>query len=74
MIFDFDSESGRYGVSKLFQEYAFDLRNWTMDPRFFERYGELAHDIPMNLRKAGSASCCGCTPKVSDSNSQGIST
>lgn len=24
-----------------------------MDPRFFERYPELAHDIPMNKRKSG---------------------
>lgn len=46
-IFTFDPLQGRYEVSKLFQEYAFDLKNWTMRPGFFKRFPEMQHDIPM---------------------------
>jgi len=33
-------------LSLQFQEYAFDLKNWTMEEGFFEKYREMRYDIP----------------------------
>jgi len=35
------------GLSKLFREFIYDLRHWTMLPPFFERFPEMRADIDM---------------------------
>jgi len=42
----FDSASQTFMLSLQFQEYAFDLKNWTMEEGFFEKYREMRYDIP----------------------------
>ncbi len=42
----FDPIAQTYLLSPLFQEYAFDLKNWMMNERFFEKYKEMRYDIP----------------------------
>jgi hypothetical protein len=45
-IMIFDPASQTFMLSPLFQEYAFDLKNWTMKEGFFEKYREMRYDIP----------------------------
>ncbi|KUJ07681.1 uncharacterized protein LY89DRAFT_691433 [Mollisia scopiformis] len=45
-ILIFDEEIQDYKFSPLFEKYAFDLKNWTMDDDFFEKFGEMRYDIP----------------------------
>lgn len=47
----FDEGDKAWGISRLFEQYAFELRNWTMDEAFFEKYPEMKHDIPSSGRK-----------------------
>lgn len=35
------------GLSKLFREFVYELKNWTMRPGFFERFPEMKADIDM---------------------------
>lgn len=37
---------GTYGLSSLFKETVHNLRCWTMEPDFFDRFPELRQDIP----------------------------
>ncbi|KAH8588486.1 hypothetical protein B0O99DRAFT_746747 [Bisporella sp. PMI_857] len=46
LIYEYDPCSGFLGVSEVFKEYVFDLNNWTMEKGFFDRYQELASEIP----------------------------
>jgi hypothetical protein len=32
-------------VSKIFLEYAYNFKNWTMRPGFFKKFPEMQHDI-----------------------------
>jgi len=32
----------------LFEEFAFDLKNWTMDEEFFDKFVEMRHDMPVS--------------------------
>lgn len=41
-----DAETGRHKLSPLFEKYAFDLKNWTMNEGFFEKFIEMKYDIP----------------------------
>jgi hypothetical protein len=41
-------------ISPLFEHYAFELKNWTMDEGFFAKYGEMRHDIPSSGPKHGA--------------------
>jgi hypothetical protein len=45
-ILVFDQVTQSYVISPLFEQYAFELNNWTMDEGFFEKYGEMKYDIP----------------------------
>ena len=36
----------RYEVSKVFLEYAYDFKNWTMKAEFFKKFPEMQHDVP----------------------------
>ena len=49
-IFTFDAENKVYRLSALFEKYASELNNWTMDEAFFETYAEMRHDIPSSNR------------------------
>lgn len=51
----FDRLSQTYRISPLFEEYAFDMKNWTMDEAFFEKYMEMRHDIPSSNQTASTA-------------------
>ena len=44
-----------YRISPLFEEYAFDMKNWTMNEGFFEKYVEMRHDIPCTDPRTGTA-------------------
>jgi hypothetical protein len=44
-IYTFDPHTRCFQISQRFKEYAFDLKNWTMDRTFLARYPELKHDI-----------------------------
>ncbi|KAE8442652.1 hypothetical protein EG329_003009 [Mollisiaceae sp. DMI_Dod_QoI] len=48
-----DSETQRYKLSALFEEYACDLKNWTMNEGFFEKFVEMKYDIPATRRENG---------------------
>lgn len=49
----FDQVSQTYRISPLFEEYAFDMKNWTMNEGFFEKYVEMKHDIPCSAPGVG---------------------
>ncbi|KAL2430092.1 hypothetical protein ABEF95_004042 [Exophiala dermatitidis] len=44
-IFAYDPRQGRYEVSKIFLDYAYNFKNWTMKPGFFKKFPEMQHDI-----------------------------
>lgn len=44
-IFAYDPQHNRYEVSKIFLEYAYNFKNWTMRPGFFKKFPEMQHDI-----------------------------
>ncbi|KAI1610163.1 hypothetical protein EDD36DRAFT_316837 [Exophiala viscosa] len=44
-IFAYNPTTNRYEVSKLFLEYAYNFKNWTMKPGFFKKFPEMQHDI-----------------------------
>ncbi|KAK5046131.1 hypothetical protein LTR84_008588 [Exophiala bonariae] len=44
-IFAFNPQNNRYEVSRVFLEYAYDFKNWTMKPGFFKKFPEMQHDI-----------------------------
>ena len=44
-IFAFNPQNNRYEVSKVFLEYAYNFKNWTMKPGFFKKFPEMQHDI-----------------------------
>jgi hypothetical protein len=50
----FDQISQTYRISPLFEQYAFDMKNWTMDEAFFEKYMEMRHDIPCSNNGANT--------------------
>ena len=45
-IFSFNEAMNTYEVSKVFLEYAYDFKNWTMRSEFFKKFPEMQHDIP----------------------------
>lgn len=44
-IFAYNPVQNRYEVSKIFLEYAYNFKNWTMKPDFFKKFPEMQHDI-----------------------------
>ncbi|OAP65064.1 hypothetical protein AYL99_01036 [Fonsecaea erecta] len=44
-IFAYNPVQNRYEVSKIFLEYAYNFKNWTMRPGFFKKFPEMQHDI-----------------------------
>ncbi|KIW34561.1 uncharacterized protein PV07_01338 [Cladophialophora immunda] len=44
-IFAYNPVQNRYEVSKIFLEYAYNFKNWTMKPGFFKKFPEMQHDI-----------------------------
>lgn len=44
-IFAYDPVHNRYEVSKIFLDYAYNFKNWTMKPDFFKKFPEMQHDI-----------------------------
>ncbi|KIW81723.1 hypothetical protein Z517_04749 [Fonsecaea pedrosoi CBS 271.37] len=44
-IFAYNPMQNRYEVSKIFLEYAYNFKNWTMKPGFFKKFPEMQHDI-----------------------------
>ncbi|OAL29656.1 hypothetical protein AYO22_02070 [Fonsecaea multimorphosa] len=44
-IFAYNPVQNRYEVSKIFLEYAYNFKNWTMKPSFFKKFPEMQHDI-----------------------------
>lgn len=47
-IFCFDPTKNTYTFSRRFRQSACDLRNWTMDAKFFEAFREMVGDVPMS--------------------------
>ena len=47
-IFSFDAIRNRYTFSRRFKQSACDLKNWTMDQRFFETFQELVGNVNMS--------------------------
>jgi hypothetical protein len=45
-ILTFDPVSQTYKLSPLFEKYASDAKNWTMNEAFFVNYPEMSDDIP----------------------------
>ncbi|CZR69176.1 uncharacterized protein PAC_19076 [Phialocephala subalpina] len=45
-ILIFDRETKAHKLNPLFEKYSFDLKNWTMDEGFFEKFVEMKYDIP----------------------------
>ena len=54
-ILVFDNTSQSCKISPVFEEYAFDLKNWTMDEGFFETFMEMRHDIPSSKSRTAFA-------------------
>ncbi|KAJ4373781.1 hypothetical protein N0V83_002520 [Neocucurbitaria cava] len=46
-----DEITGTYYPSPLFERYHRDLRNWTFDPKFYERFPEMMEDIEGDRRR-----------------------
>lgn len=47
-VAQYDPQTGIIcGLSKIFKEYVFDLKNWTMLPGFFLQFPEMRADIDM---------------------------
>lgn len=44
-IFAYNPDSGRFEISNIFLEYAYNFKNWTMKPEFFKKFPEMQHDI-----------------------------
>lgn len=51
-ILYFDPNLQQYRISLLFESYAFDLSNWTLDDPFFSSFPECKDDVSM-----GTNSC-----------------
>lgn len=51
----FDEREKTWEISRLFEKYSFEFRNWTMDEAFFEKYPEMRHDIPSSSWRKGSS-------------------
>lgn len=47
-IFCFNAAKNTYTFSRRFKASACDLRNWTMDAKFFDTFEELVGNIPMS--------------------------
>ncbi|KAK5447908.1 hypothetical protein LTS15_009407 [Exophiala xenobiotica] len=46
-IFGHNPATDRYEVSKVFLEYVYSFKNWTMRPGFFQQFPEMQDDIAM---------------------------
>lgn len=46
-VAQYDETGSIVGMSKLFRELIYDLKNWTMLPQFFQRFPEMKADIGM---------------------------
>jgi len=44
-MFAYSPVHNRYEVSKIFLDYAYNFKNWTMKPGFFKKFPEMQHDI-----------------------------
>lgn len=44
-IFVYNPVTNRYEVSRIFLEYAYNFKNWTMRPTFFKKFPEMQYDI-----------------------------
>jgi hypothetical protein len=47
-IFTFDTNRNSYTFSQRFKQSACDLKNWTMDAKFFETFEEMIGNVPMS--------------------------
>jgi hypothetical protein len=50
-------EGKGWEISTLFERYAFDLENWTMDEGFFVAFEEMKFDIPCSASKTANEKC-----------------
>jgi Domain of unknown function (DUF3425) len=59
----FDPALQKHRISPLFEEFAFDLKNWTMDEEFFDKFVEMRHDMPVsNCKNPLGAAMFDCMP------------
>lgn len=48
-IYDVDAITGLHSLSSLFKESLRDIRNWTMDQKFFEAFPEVYYDLTLSI-------------------------
>jgi hypothetical protein len=48
-IMEFDQVTKTYHLSSVFEMYASNVDNWTMDAGWFKLYPEMRDDIPMTM-------------------------
>jgi hypothetical protein len=53
--FFFDERSGTHYPSPLFERYHRDLKYWTVDPQFYDRFPEMMTDIEGDRRRFSEA-------------------
>jgi hypothetical protein len=46
-IFDHDATTNIFTISEKFKQSAYDMKNWTMDAKFFQAFPEFRASIPM---------------------------
>lgn len=56
--FFFDDRKGMHYPSPLFERYHRDLKYWTVDPKFYQRFPEMMGDIEGDRRRFSEVEVC----------------